>query len=60
MAYIAYTKGKEPTRRRVPIKDVIRAGQFRPEDLGLKGRAGFMGYGTYTGSRNAGGYRRTR
>lgn len=60
MAYIAWTKGKEPTAPRVRIEDAVRRGQFRPEELGLRGRAGFIGRGTYNMVGREAGYRRTR
>ena len=60
MAYIVWTKGKEPKPRTVTVEQAVKDGQFNPADLGLKGSPGFMGRGTYNTTGREGGYRRSR
>jgi hypothetical protein len=58
MAYIAYTKGKEPKPRTVTVEQAINAGRFDPARFGLKGAAGFMGRSTYGTTNRKAGYLR--
>lgn len=60
MAYIAYTKGKEP-KKRIPIEDAVREGRIETSELermGFKGRGGFLGRGVYGSGNRKPGYRR--
>ena len=60
MAYLAYTKGKEPRGPRVPIERAIREGQLTAEKMkamGWTGSPGFMGRGTFNTTGREGGYR---
>lgn len=61
MAYIAYTKGKEPKAPRVPITEAIRLGQLTAEEMaerGWVGSPGFMGRGVFATTGREGGYRK--
>ena len=61
MAYIAYTKGKEPRAPRVAIADVIRMGQLTAEEMkarGWVGSPGFLGSGVFNTDKREGGYRK--